>query len=234
MIIYYDITRFPDLTAHGLLPLNMLYAPDFWGQAAWDDQAPSIFQKPTLAAIKQAARSARVKDLPVCLDIEHIDRGVLENLKIYAYILTEMKREEPNLNIGYFGKAPDGSWPLAVAPPEEDLHQTWLDWNAQQAYLAYLSDTIYPCVYAPYADNDIYRIIINRQYYAAIKYGRPVRWVFRPRAVTTNTLLSDANLRFALNCIRSCDGSMLLWQMYQFKASFTGEEEWFNILKQHV
>ena len=212
MNVFYDITRFPDLSTFRLLPLNMIYLK----------QGENI---------NQIAKDARTKNFPVCLEIEDT---TLDSSGV-ASTLRTMKQEEPNLSVGVCGMAPYASWSMSLMTNKPDTFEWWRSTNDRQAEIAINADCLYPGVYMLSPDIEAWKGSFHAIKKESERYKKPIRYLVCPTIEPVGEefipIVVWSEMLDVLNYYQS---EIVIWQHGFQHDRFSEVSEWFVKLLSHV
>ena len=152
--IVFDATLYknkPSFTGYPIRPITLLYeARLFPGK-----HAPSAM--PPEQTVRSIAKELRQASEPVIIDIERWPlKGdvqiVKDNASKLATILSWIKAEAPDIQVGAYGTVPLNDYWRAIRGPASKEHQAWQQDNDRLEELAAQLDALYPSLYTFYPD----------------------------------------------------------------------------------
>lgn len=194
----FDGTSFsgaPDLSAYGIQAVDIAYVNEFFA-GSWPNIDLDTLSEPK---IRQLANQAADAGQILIIDIEHwgldnrtvSEAEVDESLDKYAQIVTWLRDERPELEVGLYGVPPIRDYwvPALYLEALENQHipywasqlatldanyQSWQAANDRLTGLADQMDYLFPSLYTFYDDRDDWRRYAVGNISEARRYGKPV------------------------------------------------------------
>lgn len=235
----------PDFANYGILPIEILYVSRFWPDTRAVDEMERL---PDEERVRRVAREARVKDVPVVIDIEHwsLDGSEKEkraNLAKYTTVLQWLRNEAPDMHLGYFAVVPMGAYGWALKDPASVEYRLWQSENAKRADLASRVDAVYPQLYTYYPDRQAWVRYAVANLREARRYGKPVYAFLWPQYSERNKHLGHQYLpadfwRLQLEtAARHADGIVIWggWDSEQWgRARWDESAPWWQVTREFM
>lgn len=211
----------PDLARHGVLPVHIIYAGDFWDPNADRDLLPEQSRVINLAERAQSADSLTV------IDIEHWptrsrDGAVEESIAKYREVLRMFRSAEPQLRLGYYGVPPIRDYWRAIEGQQSNAYAEWQIENDKLRILAQDVDVLFPSIYTFYEDREGWKNYAIAQIAEARRYatGKPVYAFIWPEYHGSNKLLGGTNIEaeywaLQLETLRQHADGIVIWGGWQ-------------------
>lgn len=142
----------PDLAIYGIRPISIAYTGQFGTR--WYKNPDNL---PDKSIVERVAGEAKVKNIPVVIDIEHwpLDRDsnqVSASLSKYMTVLQWFKEAAPGLAMGYYGAPPLRDYWKSLKSPTSKEWASFAKENDQLRPLSNAVDIIFPSLYTYYTD----------------------------------------------------------------------------------
>lgn len=235
----------PDLSAHGLRPIMLVYAGTLGDQ--WHKQSNQL---PNIDSVKVVAREAEAKGYPVIIDIEHwalkgAPESINDNLKKYMTVLEWFKKSAPSLSVGYYGIPPLRDYWRAIKDRASQDYRSWTSENDAISPLTSAVDNFYPSLYTFYPDQDGWRKYAIAQIEEARRYGsgKPVYVFLWPQYHDSNRILGGRYLpedywQLELETAKQYADGIVIWGGWNIKsnrpAKWDDNAPWWKITKEFM
>ncbi|MBI4695913.1 MAG: hypothetical protein HY749_18045 [Gammaproteobacteria bacterium] len=220
----YDGTSYrnkPNLVRYGIQPVYILTEGKFWDKKT--DQS-----LPDAKRVKKAAADAASKGLLTIIDIERWKMwagvGVEENVPKYVGVLKKFKESAPNLRVGYYATAPQGSYGTAQVPSSNSGYRRWMQLNDSLRPIANLADAVFPSIYTYSTNREAWKRFALAQVNEARRYGKPVYAFIWPQYVDNAPdksialkWLPEDFWRFQLDTLSGVADGVVIWGGWDFK-----------------
>lgn len=152
--IVYDATLYknkPSFAGYPVRPITLLYEARLFS----GNQSPAAM--PSEQHIRSIGKELSAASIPVIVDIERWPlkgdaQTVTANAGKLSTILSWIKAEAPNIQIGAYGTVPLNDYWRAIRGPGSKEHQAWQQDNDRLEDLSTHLDALYPSLYAFYPD----------------------------------------------------------------------------------
>lgn len=232
----------PDLSTYGLKPITIIYGENFWKHKSQMDQLPHE----RLAKRLASETASPIK--PVIIDIENWpvrgdDATVSDSVEKYAQLMQWFHDAAPDVQHGYYGVLPVGSYWGAIAPKTSPRYQKWQAGNARLQPIAATVDVIFPSLYTYYPDPQAWVRFAIRQIRAAKKYGKPVYPFLWPQYHDSNRQLGGQYLpasywKLELETVRAHANGVVIWGGWDLKrdrpAKWDDQAPWWQVTKEFM
>jgi hypothetical protein len=144
----------PDMSAHGLKPVYIIYAGSFW------PGGKQMHRLPLKETVLKMATEADRRGVLTVLDIEQwplsrVTPSQAElNLSMYRTILEWFRDGAPRLQVGYYGHMPMGDYWRAIRGPADRGYKAWQQENDRTESLAQNVDALFPSLYTAKPDQE--------------------------------------------------------------------------------
>lgn len=209
----------PDLTAHGMSAIRVIYEDELWNKKGDDHEQPNIDK------ITRVARTLKPGSI-ACIDIEcwpvndpnpAVARASIEK---YLTVARIFKKESPLVRIGFYGVLPIRDHWRANGKKGPIGFSQWQKENDTLKPLAKAVDYIFPSLYTLDADPQYWRVFAETNIAEARRYGKPVCPFLWPQYHEALKQLSGQYLPKTFweleldTCYRNADG-IVVWGGYQ-------------------
>lgn len=246
--LIFDATLYsnkPDLSAHGLQPIMVVYAGKFGEQ--WHKQSDQL---PNMESVKGVAREAETKGYPVVIDIEHwslkgAPESVKDSLQKYITVLEWFKTSAPSLSLGYYGMPPLRDYWRAIKDRSGQDYQSWVNENDAIHPLTSAVDNFYPSLYTFYPDQEGWKKYAIAQIEEARRAGsgKPVYVFLWPQYHDSNRILGGRYLpkdywQLELETAKQYADGIVIWGGWDLKsnrrAKWDEDAAWWKVTKEFI
>lgn len=243
--VIFDATLYknkPSFAGYPIRPITLLYeARLFPGK-----HAPTVMpQEQTVRSIGKELRGA---SQPVIIDIERWPlkgnpQDVKENVGKLVTILSWIKAEAPNIQVGAYGTVPLNDYWRAIRGPASKEHQAWQQDNDRLDELAAQLDALYPSLYTFYPDRQGWVTYAVAQLTEARRKanGKPVYAFLWPQYHESNAKLrlqpvEQDYWELQLNTVSQHADGLVIWGGWGDQGAEPWDEEdpWWQVTKRFM
>ena len=206
----------PDLTPHGIKPINLIY-----GQFLYED-GKIAKTLPSQKKIKQFAEEASKKNQWVILELEQWplkgdDEVVANSVQNIIQVIQWFRDSQPELQIGLYGVLPVFDYWRALKGPDSKAYKEWQRDNDRMRPILKYVDMLFPDLYTHYADRKGWVQCAAENIREARRYGKPVYAFVWPQyhsgsnRILGHTYLSADYWRLQFETLRALSDGVVIW-----------------------
>ncbi len=232
----------PDLTEYCIEPINVMYAWRFFPRG----NKHGDYTLPTPQKMESALRIIKEKNILTVVDIEHWplkSTTVQEkerSVDNYRHVISSIKAQLPNINVGYYGVVPTIDFNRAKRPESSRLYLDWVDDNSRLLPVANLVDASFPSLYTinPSLDQWISRGAAHIREANRLLPGKPVYpfiWpYYHPQGgkYTEGHFVEPEYWKSQLEMLRDNADGIVLWGGN--KLVFNFDMDWWKITRKFI
>jgi Hyaluronidase len=243
--VVFDATLYknkPSFTGYPIRPITLLYeARLFPGK-----HAPSAM--PPEQTVRSIAKELSQASEPVIIDIERWPlkgnpQVVKENVDKLVTILSWIKAEAPNIQVGAYGTVPLNDYWRAIRGPASKEHQAWQRDNDRLEKWAAQMDALYPSLYTFYPDRQgwVQYAVAQLTEAKRIAKGKPVYAFLWPQYHESNASLRLQPVEpdyweLQLNTVYQYADGLVIWGGWGDNGAESWNEEapWWQVTKRFM
>jgi hypothetical protein len=243
--IVYDATLYknkPSLVAYSVHPITLLYESRFFTA----DQL--VTAMPAEQTVRSLASTLRNETEPVVIDIERWplkgDAATVQaTVAKFLLVLSWMKSEAPNMQVGAYGTVPLPDYWRAIRDPASEEYKAWQQDNDRLDKIATHVDALFPSIYTFYTDQKGWVTYAVAQIAEARRKanGKPVYAFLWPQYHESNLLLSQQPLdpdywELELNTVYQHADGVVIWGGWGANGPEPWKEEalWWQVTKRFL
>ncbi len=143
-LLYKDLPNMQDMC---IQDINVVYAWKFFPRG----HKKNPYAMPSNDAINKVANNAKKQDLLTVIDIEHWGlknkNDAEKSVKNYTDVVKQLKKQLPELKIGYYGVVPIVDFSRAKSDVVKSKYMSWVKDNNRVKPIANIVDAAFPSLY---------------------------------------------------------------------------------------